>query len=83
MNTNALPAALVDVLPAHGLEGVGAADEEAVRVVAVLLDHAQVVLALAHLLALKEIITNINIFLWENDKNKYFKCIFSYTVETG
>ena len=47
------PAALVDVLPAHGLEGVGAADEEAVGVVAVLLDHAQVVLALADFLALK------------------------------
>ena len=47
------PAALVDVLPAHGLEGVGAADEEAVGVVAVLLDHAQVVLALADFLALQ------------------------------
>ena len=47
------PAALVDVLPAHGLEGVGAAHEEARRVVRILLDHRQVVLALAHLLALQ------------------------------
>ena len=47
------PAALVDVLPAHGLEGVGAADEEPVGIITVLLDHAQVVLALANLLALK------------------------------
>ena len=47
------PSALVDVLSAHGLEGVGAADEEPVGVVAVLLDHAQVVLALADFLALQ------------------------------
>ena len=51
-----IPSALVDVLPAHGLEGVGAADEEPVGVVAVLLDHAQVVLALPYLLALDQII---------------------------
>ena len=59
-STYALPSALVDVLSAHGLEGVGAAYEKPVGVVAVLLDDAQVILALPNLLALQEMILSLS-----------------------
>ena len=64
----ALPSALVDVLSAHGLEGVGAAYEIPVGVVAVLLDDAQVILALPNLLALQEMLSSLSLELYSTCK---------------